>query len=70
MADILNFNKARKQRDRKAAQAQAAENRLLFGRSKAEKAADAAAAQEAARRLDGLRREPESPASDQEKNTD
>jgi hypothetical protein len=68
MAKVINFNKARKQRDRKAAEAQAAENRVRFGRTKEQKALEAAQAAEAQRRLDLIRREPgtaaEPPADD------
>lgn len=58
MADIINFNKARKQKLRATAERQAAENRLKFGRSKAEKTREAAEQEEAGRKLDLLRREP------------
>jgi len=58
MAKVINFNKVRKQRDRKAAEAQAAENRVRFGRTKEQKALEAAQAAEAQRRLDQLRRDP------------
>ena len=58
MSGIINFNKARKQRDRKAAEAQAAENRVRFGRTKEQKVLEAAQAAEAQRRLDQLRRDP------------
>lgn len=57
MADLINLNKARKQKARAAGEAQAAANRVRFGRTKAEKQRDAAAEAEAARRLDGLKRE-------------
>jgi hypothetical protein len=40
MADPINFNKARKARDLKTKEKQAAENRMKFGRTKAEKQAD------------------------------
>ncbi|MBN9304336.1 MAG: DUF4169 domain-containing protein [Devosia sp. 67-54] len=42
MADIVNLNRARKQKSRAEREQQAAENRVRFGRSKAEKARDAA----------------------------
>ncbi|WP_423606392.1 DUF4169 family protein [Sphingomonas sp. MS122] len=42
MADIINLNKARKAKARAAAAAKAVENRASFGRTKAEKARDAA----------------------------
>lgn len=57
MADLINLNKARKLKQRAAAEAQAAANRVKFGRTKAEKLRDAAAEAEAAHRLDGLKRE-------------
>jgi hypothetical protein len=38
MAEIVNLNRARKIRAREAAEAQAAENRVKFGQSKAERA--------------------------------
>jgi hypothetical protein len=58
MAEVINLRQARKARDRQAAQAQAAANRARFGRTKAEKAADAAR-EEARRHLDGHRLEGE-----------
>ena len=42
MADIINLNRARKQRAKADAAAKAVENRARFGRTKAEKARDAA----------------------------
>jgi hypothetical protein len=57
MADILNFNKARKQKARADAEKQAAENRVKFGRTKEQKQRDALEAAEAQRRLDLLKRE-------------
>ncbi|HWU69070.1 MAG TPA: DUF4169 family protein [Stenotrophobium sp.] len=57
MATVINLNKARKRKARADAERQAAENRLRFGRSKAEKLRDAAAAAEARRKLDHLRRD-------------
>jgi hypothetical protein len=59
MPTIVNLNKARKKKARATAAQQAAENRLRFGRTPAEKAADAAAVAESRRRLDLLRREPQ-----------
>lgn len=61
MAELINLNKARKRKARAEAEAQAAANRVKFGRSRAEKLRDAAADAEAARRLDGLKREPAAP---------
>lgn len=57
MVEPINLNKARKARARVAAKAQAAENRVRFGRTAAEKAAARADAERAARELDGAQRE-------------
>jgi hypothetical protein len=57
MGEVINLNKARKRKAREQAAAQAAENRARFGRTKEQKQLDAAAAEEAQKRLDGLRRE-------------
>lgn len=57
MARIINLNKARKARDASAREVQAAANRAAHGRSKAEKAADRAAAERRAKLLDGAKRE-------------
>ncbi|MEH3035482.1 MAG: DUF4169 family protein [Sphingomonas adhaesiva] len=57
MAEVVNLNRARKAKARATREAQAATNRAAFGRTKAQKAADA---QDAARRetlLDGAKRE-------------
>lgn len=57
MAEIVNLNRARKARARADAQKTAEANRARFGRTKAEKQAEAA---EQARRnalLDGVKRE-------------
>lgn len=62
MADVINLNKVRKRKARADAERQAAENRVRFGRTHAQKEADAAAAAEARRKLDQLRRDP--PAED------
>lgn len=58
MSGVINLNKARKQRLREERARQAAENRVRHGRSKVQKARDAAEAEQAAHRLDQLRREP------------
>lgn len=42
MAEIVNLNKARKQKAREAKKAKAAENRVRFGRTKSEKETQAA----------------------------
>ncbi len=57
MAEIVNLNRARKAKVRADGQAKAAANRAAFGRTKAQRVADA---EEAARRdalLDGAKRE-------------
>ena len=61
MADLINFNKARKRRDKQAAEALAAENRVRFGRSKQQKALDAAELAQAEHKLDQLKRDPAAP---------
>lgn len=58
MSKVVNLNRFRKQKARAEADKQAAENRVRFGRSKAEKAREAAVAEEAGRKLDQLRRDP------------
>lgn len=57
MADILSLSKARKAKARVAKEATAAENRVKFGRTKAEKEAEAAKDALAQKRLDGAKRE-------------
>lgn len=57
-AEIVNLRQIRKQKARAAKQAQAAENRVVHGRTKAEREREAAARAHAARALDGARREP------------
>ena len=61
MAEIVNLNKFRKKKAREEASAQAAENRVRFGRTRAEKERDATLDREAQHRLDQLRREPGDP---------
>jgi len=58
--EIVNLNKARKARARAAATTQGAQNRISFGRTKAEKQASARAAERASRAQEGrkLDREP------------
>lgn len=55
MAEIVNLNRVRKARDRKRSETEAVANRAAHGRTRAERARDAAA--EAAREalLDGAR---------------
>ena len=57
MATVINLNKARKQKARADAEKQAAENRVKFGRTKAQKLLDATEIAEAKRKLDLLKRE-------------
>jgi hypothetical protein len=57
MADIVNLRQARKHRAREEKEAQAAENRVRFGRRKDEKHVEDARREADARRLDGHRRE-------------
>ncbi|HLN11059.1 MAG TPA: DUF4169 family protein [Xanthobacteraceae bacterium] len=58
MGELVNINKVRKQVATRRAAARAAENRLIHGRSKAEKAREEARASEVRRDLDGHRIEP------------
>jgi hypothetical protein len=55
MAEIINLRRARKARDRATAEAQAAQNRVEFGRTKAERKLTAAEKTLQATRLDGHR---------------
>ncbi len=55
MAEIINLNRARKARARAEREATADANRLLHGRTKAEKAKGAAERRLTDRRLDGAR---------------
>jgi hypothetical protein len=57
MAEIVNLRTARKQAARKAARDKGDENAARHGRSKAEKALEAARAEKAKRDLDGHARE-------------
>ena len=57
MAEPINFNKAKKARAGAQAKRQAAENRVRFGRTKAEKAASKLVAEKAARAHDQAKRE-------------
>ena len=58
MATVINLNKARKQKARADAEKQAAENRVKFGRTKAQKQLDVAETNEAKHKLDLLKRDP------------
>ena len=57
MAELINFNKARKARVRAAGKAQAAENRIRHGQSKDQKTVAKLEAERARRELDGRKRE-------------
>jgi hypothetical protein len=58
-ADIVNLRRARKAKARTERDSRAAENRVVHGRGKIEKAALKTEKIAAARKLDGHRREPE-----------
>jgi hypothetical protein len=58
VAEPINLNKARKVKARADKETAAAANRVKHGRTKAEKLADKAQADRAARKLDQSRREP------------
>ena len=57
MAEPVNLNRFRKAKRRADAQKQAAENRVAFGRTKAERDAERLKAEKAARELDHKRLE-------------
>ncbi|HEY8616227.1 DUF4169 family protein [Phenylobacterium sp.] len=57
MTEPINLNKARKARARAAAKSAAAENRIRFGRTKAEKAVSRLEADKARRLHDQAKRE-------------
>ena len=59
MGDILSLSKARKARVRAEARLDAAANRIRHGRTKAERAAAEAVAEQGARTLDGHKIEPD-----------
>ena len=61
MADIVNLNRARKLRERKAAGEKAVANRAAHGRTKAERARDAAAEAKRDALLDGARLDGQDP---------
>ncbi|MEY4090915.1 MAG: hypothetical protein RLZZ496_97 [Pseudomonadota bacterium] len=58
MAEIISFRKAKKSADRKAHDQQAVENRVRFGRTKAQKDNDRRIEERRATLLDGAKREP------------
>jgi hypothetical protein len=57
VAEPINLNRARKARDRAAEKAQAAENRVRFGRTKTEKQVSKLEAERAKRALDEKKRD-------------
>lgn len=57
MAELINFNRAKKARDKAQAKSQAAENRVKHGRTKGQKAVARLEADRAKRDLDGAKRE-------------
>ncbi|ESZ85804.1 MAG: hypothetical protein Q27BB25_17520 [Blastomonas sp. CACIA14H2] len=57
MAEIVNLRQARKAAKRKQDEATAAANRAKFGRTKAERLAQASEQDRAARLIDGAKRE-------------
>jgi hypothetical protein len=62
-ADIVNLNKVRKAKGRAEKEKLAAENRVKFGRTKAERQATARNNETAQKRLDGVHRDAEQRAS-------
>lgn len=59
MAEIISLSKARKAKARADKEQAASENRIKFGRTKAEKQLDKAKDVLATRRIDGHRRNPD-----------
>lgn len=59
MSEPINFNKAKKARAKADAKSQAAQNRVRFGRTKAEKTVSKLEAEKARRTLDQARRDGE-----------
>lgn len=57
MGEVVNLRLARKAKKRRDAEVEAAANRAAFGRTRAEKQADAAEKDRLARTLDGAKRE-------------
>jgi hypothetical protein len=60
MGEIVNLNRARKTRAKAEAKAQGAANRVVHGRTKADKALTALERHRADKLLDGQRRDPKS----------
>lgn len=61
MAEIVNLNRYRKARKKERAKTAAEENRVRFGRGKAEKRADADEQERKERKIDGARLEDDGP---------
>jgi hypothetical protein len=61
MAEIINLRQARKNKARADKETRAAENRIAFGRTKAEKSLTQAERDMAARRIDAHKRDDETP---------
>lgn len=57
MAEIINLRTARKAKARTEKETQASQNRVLFGRTKAERQKDAAEKAKAEKHIDGHKRE-------------
>ena len=57
MAEIINLRNVRKQKARAERETQASQNRVLFGRTKAEKLKDAAEKAKAEKHIDGHKRD-------------
>jgi len=64
MAEIVNFNKARKSKARADRKARATENRVKFGRTKADRDLEKARAEKAVRNIDAHRRAEQSDPTD------
>lgn len=58
-AEIVNLRKARKVKERAEKERRAAENRIIHGRTKADREREADAKARVRRELDGARREPD-----------
>jgi len=63
-AEIINLRQERKRRARNASAAQAAENRIRFGRTRDAREQDELSAAKALRLIDGHRREPAAEETD------
>ncbi|MFT0892361.1 DUF4169 family protein [Pseudochelatococcus sp. G4_1912] len=70
MAEVINLRRVRKARAKSQKEEQAAQNRLLFGASKLEKATTAAAREKDKRLLDGHQLSPIQLISDTSDNGD